>query len=150
VTAETKQPEVSPQDDEETILDLDELEPVRAPVVLKGKRYEVRTPQEFDIQDEHVFRTELADFTALQQKQEKLTKGENARLRDRIEKLFDKVLIASKEDKATFNDKQKQYVVSYFQLAVRREDSAALETMAPKEMKDLMERARDLGSTTVS
>lgn len=150
-TAAAKKPETDPEDVElepgEILLDLDELAPRRAAVKLKGERYEIRTPQEFGVEDEQVYRAELGEYTQLIRSGLGITKAEKAKLRARLDFLFDKVLLASAEAKAEFNDRQRQQVVGLFSTALLNEDGAALEATMPADMKVALQRAREISST---
>jgi len=148
--AEAEQSE-SPQSEngEVILLDLDELAPKRAEIKRAGKLYKVRTPQEFDIVEEQEFRSELGEYTDLIRKRG-LNSKEKAKLRARIDYLFEKVLIADEAERTKFNDRQKQQVVGLFSSALLNEDGAALENSMPAEQKAALQRARELSSITAS
>ena len=122
-------PQTDPSDtmqDDAPLLDLSES--LKRAVVLgpDGKPYELRTPEEFSVEDEHLLRTELEQFSALQQKGA-LDKKENAKLRLRLDTAFDRLLIATDSEKAQFNDRLRQRVLLFFRTQWAREDLAAVQ-----------------------
>ncbi len=137
--------------DPEVVLDLDEVISDRPMVALKGKRYELRAPQEFGIEEEHEFRAKTTEFNDLQRmtdSAESLTKTQKAALRSCLDYLFNTVIIAEPDERKLFNDKARQQVLGRFTVALRTEEGAALEAMATPEIKELIKQAREVTQTT--
>ncbi len=135
------------QDDEEQPF-LDLSEPLKR-AVLKGpdgKPYELRTPEEFSVEDEHLLRTELEMFSELQQKRN-LDDNQRANLRLRLDKSFNRLIIATDSQKAQFNDRQRQRVLLFFRTQWAVEDLAAV-TGARNEIEKAVGAEDD--STTAS
>ena len=135
------------QDENTPLLDLSESlkrAVVRGP---DGKPYELRTPEEFSVEDEHLLRSELEMFSELQQKRN-LNDNERANLRLRLDKTFNRLIVASDSEKALFNDRQRQRVLLFFRTQWAVEDLAAV-TGAKREIEKVMEGAED-GSITES
>lgn len=132
-----------PQDDA-PLLDLSESLQRAVVVGPDGKPYELRTPEEFSVEDEHLLRTELEQFSALQQKGA-LDKKENAKLRLRLDTAFDRLMDATDAEKAQFNDRLRQRVLLFFRTQWAQEDLAAV-----KEAQKQLERGAEDSSTTES
>lgn len=98
-------------------------------------RYEIKVPEEMGVAEEQQFRSEVGEYGRLMASPEALKKAERAKLEQRLNQLFNKVLIAPPEIRAHFNDKQKQVVVQHFQIALFSGDAAgverALQAMTP-------------------
>lgn len=124
-------------EDDAPLLDLSES--LKRAVVLgpDGKAYELRTPEEFSVEDEHLLRTELEQFSALQQKGT-LDKKENAKLRLRLDTAFNRLIIATDTEKAQFNDRLRQRVLLFFRTQWAQEDLAAV-----REATQQLERATE-------
>lgn len=127
------------QDEELPLLDLSESlkrAVVRGP---EGTPYELRTPEEFSVEDEHLLRSELEIFSELQQKRN-LNDNDRANLRLRLDKTFDKLIVASDAAKASFNDRQRQRVLLFFRTQWAMEDLAAVNE-AKNEIEKVMKAA---------
>jgi hypothetical protein len=140
-------PQTDPSDgmqDDAPLLDLSES--LKRAVVLgpDGKPYELRTPEEFSVEDEHLLRTELEQFSTLQQKGA-LDKKENAKLRLRLDTAFDRLMVASDAEKALFNDRLRQRVLLFFRTQWAQEDLAAVQ-----EARKQLEKGAEDDSTTAS
>jgi hypothetical protein len=123
--------------DDQPVLDLSESLKRAIVVGPDGKSYELRTPEEFSVEDEHLLRSELEQFSALQQKGT-LDKKENARLRLRLDTAFNRLLVGSNSEKALFNDRLRQRVLLFFRTQWAQEDLAAV-----REARDQIERAAE-------
>ncbi len=144
---EQKTPEAPvEEDDEQPLLDLSE--PLKRAVVKgpDGKAYELRTPEEFSVEDEHLLRNELEAFSQLQQKSS-LKPSESTKLRLRLDGAFNRLFIGDEAAKKKFNDRQRQRVLLFFRTQWAVEDLAAV-TGARNEIEKGLEAAD--GSTTES
>lgn len=110
------------QDDEQPHLDLSES--LKRAIIdgPDGKTYELRAPEEFSVEDEHLLRSELERFSELQQKA-KLTPKEKAQLRLRLNTAFEKLFIGDGAARALFNDRKRQRVLLFFRTRWAREDA---------------------------
>lgn len=130
------------QDDEQPYLDLSES--LKRGIVdgPDGKTYELRTPEEFSVEDEHLLRSELERFSGLQQKA-KLTPKEKAQLRLLLNTAFEKLFVGDAAARALFNDRKRQRVLLFFRTRWAREDADVVRG-AIKQMQD---EAADSSST---
>lgn len=134
-----EQPDPVAQDEDEQYLDLSEALKrtiVRGP---DGKPYELRTPEEFSVEDEHLLRSELERFSELQQLS-KLTPRQSAELKLRLNNAFEKLFIGDAAAKALFNDRKRQRVLLFFRTRWAREDAdvvrSAIQQMETTEGAD--------------
>lgn len=115
----------SMQDEDEPYLDLSEALKraiVRGP---DDKPYELRTPEEFSVEDEHLLRSELERFSELQQLS-KLTPRQSTELKLRLNNAFEKLFVGDAAAKALFNDRKRQRVLLFFRTRWAREDADAV------------------------
>jgi hypothetical protein len=142
-TAARKRPAPDPEelDDEldgggeetgmEPVLEIDTLARARPTVLIKtekdreGELYEMRLPEEFGIEEDQKFRSELREFGQLMAK-DALTAAEKKRLRARLDHMARKILEAPDEVHRALVDRQRQRIVTSFTSALFVEDASAL------------------------
>ena len=137
------------------ILDLEEDLPKREPFLFrtveerkagkKATQYEIRSPEEFSIEEEHEYRSRLSEYATLMAKPwDDLKKSDKAKRTQYLHYLCDSIVVAPDEIKAALSDRQRQNVIAVFQIALLTEDARAVESAMPTEM------ARRISSTTES
>lgn len=133
---QTKESKETPEVEEtDTSLLLDFSVPLKRAVGVapNGETYEVRTVEEFGAEEEHVLKSERTRYGELESKS-KLNKVERAEYSELLASLFDKVVVASEEAKASFVDKHRQKVLAFFTIG-QLEEQAQLTTLANQAMR---------------
>ena len=132
-------------DEETPFLDLSES--LKRPVVKgpDGKPYELRTPDEFSVEDEHLLRGELQRFSALQEKST-LNAKDTASLRLRLDKCFDRIIIADDSAKKLFTDRKRQKVLLFFRTGWLKEDRDTIQDA----MKSLTDEEEDGADSSIT
>jgi hypothetical protein len=124
-TSKQTQDSAEVQDEDQPHLDLSESLKRALIDGPDGKVYELRTPEEFSVEDEHLLRSELDRFSFLQQ-QPKLNLKERAELRLRLSNTFEKLFIGDDAARALFNDRKRQRVLLFFRTRWATEDADAV------------------------
>jgi hypothetical protein len=120
-------------DDFEPVLELDTVKPRRSTVRIKtaddreGTLFELLNPDELGLEDEHVLREELREFSQLLGKQGKLTTAEKKRMEARLDEICRKVLLAPEAIQKKLTPRKKQKVITNFTGALFAEDAAAID-----------------------
>lgn len=127
-TADPQETQVNEDEREPATVLLDFSETVERPVGVApdGTAYEVKTLDEFGLAEEHKLRAQRQRFGTLQDQRKHSVKdaAEHAKL---LADMFDAIVVAPDNVKATFNDRQKQKVVAFFTGAQLSEDRALAE-----------------------
>jgi len=138
--------QVEDAQDMEPVLDLSTLAPVRSRINIRtkehpdGKLYELRSMDDFGIEEQQQLTRHGAEFDQLWNT-DKLNSAQRKRLKMLLDGMFERVLDAPPEVMAALTDGQRSQVVLSFTLAPLAQAAARQETQ---------EKARELDSTMAS
>jgi hypothetical protein len=117
----------------EPLVDLDEVAAVRPTIRYAKQQYELKTLSEFGIRTQQKLTRDGREFSRLWTADDELTENELERLEMLLNRMYDQVLDAPNEIKASLNDAQRSQVVLAFTLAPLHQAAAAQQAKAEAE-----------------